>query len=314
VVLSRAFRLNLITMFLTTNLNNPIFAPLLVYGELQIGGLLRNGTFYHHTLEAARQLRLLGFAADLFIGSIIVGVTAGLVLGLSALCLAERTSRDRERSFLIEGTALRYFDVGYFHWEYTRAVLQFNPLHVDLVRSRILPREGTIYHVRCGFGILLVLQDVYVRLTAVRTAEPHEATASATPVLRGVDDRKRMVRAARTALGSEQAVEVADPAEFTFTEPGSIVLFDVLRRSAGDRWKPILMRAVSALGQNGVLVIYERAPRFLARWRRPAVTAQQIVEMTASAGLEASIMTSILTRPRHRFLLIARRTDAQESS
>jgi hypothetical protein len=80
VVLSRALRLNLITMFLTTNLNNPIFAPLLVYAELQVGGLLRNGAFYHHTLATVRQLRLLDFAADLIVGSIVVGLAAGLTL------------------------------------------------------------------------------------------------------------------------------------------------------------------------------------------------------------------------------------------
>ena len=314
VVLSRAFRLNLITMFLTTNLNNPIFAPLLVYAELQIGGLVRNGEFYHHTLETVRQLRLLDFAADLIVGSIIVGLTAGLVLGFATLSLAKRASRDRERNLLIEDASRRYLDAGYFQWEYTRAVLRFNHVYVDMVRSGILPREGTIYQVRCGRGILLALQDVFVTLTAVQSAGPHQDSTLAPLVLRGVDDRRRLVRVARKALGNERAAEEADPAGFEFTESGSIVLFDVLRQSDGGRWKSIVARAASALGPNGVLVVYEKAPRLLTRWRRTVVTVQQVIDMTASAGLETTIMNSMLRGPRHHFLLVARRTDRKESS
>ncbi len=268
VVLSRALRLNLITMFLTTNLNNPLFAPLLVYAELQVGGLLRNGAFYHHTLATVRQLRLLDFAADLIIGSIVVGLAAGLTLGLATLSLARRASRDRERNLLIEETARRFLDAGYLQWESTRAVLRSHRAYVDLVRSGILPREGTIYHVRCGRGILLVLHDVFVGLSAAQTAGPDGGSAVTHPVLRGVDDRKRLVRVARIALGSERAVEEADPAGFEFTEPGSVVLSDVLFHCDGGQWEPIVARAMSALGPHDVLVVCEKAPGLLTRWRR----------------------------------------------
>lgn len=309
VVLSRALRLNLITMFLTTNLNNPLFAPLLVYAELQVGGLLRNGAFYHHTLATVRQLRLLDFAADLIVGSIVVGLIAGLALGLATLSLARRASRDRERNLLIEETARRFLDAGYLQWESTRAVLRSHRVYVDLVRSGILPREGTIYHVRCGRGILLVLHDVFVGLSAVQTAGPDGGSAVAHPVLRGVDDRKRLVRVARIALGSERAVEETDPAGFEFTEPGSVVLSDVLRHCDGGRWRPLMARAMSALGPRDVLVVYEEAPWLLTQWRRARVTARQVEEMTTSAGLETVIMSDTLTWARRHYLLVARRGD-----
>ncbi len=307
VVLSRALRLNLITMFLTTNLNNPLFAPLLVYAELQVGGLLRNGAFYHHTLATVRQLRLLDFAADLIVGSIVVGLAAGLTLGLATLSLARRASRDRERNLLIEETARRFLAAGYLQWESTRAVLRSRRAYVDLVRSGVLPREGTIYHLRCGRGILLVLHDVFVGLSAVQTATPDGGSAVAHQVLRGVDDRKRLVRVARIALGSDRAVEEADPAGFEFTEPGSVVLSDVLRHCDGGRWAPIMARAMSALGPRDVLVVYEKAPWLLTRWRRAGVTARQIEEVTASAGLETVIMNDTLTWARRHCLLVARR-------
>lgn len=307
VVLSRVFRLNLITMFLTTNLNNPLFAPLLVYAELQVGGLVRHGEFYQHTLATVRQLRLLDFAADLIIGSFVVGLISGLALGLATLSLARRASRDRERNLLIEETARRFLGAGYLQWEFTRAVLRSNRAYVDLVRSGILSRAGTIYHVRCGRGILLVLHDVFVGLSADQTAESNGASAVTTPVLRGVDDRKRLVRVARIALGSDRAVEEADPAGFEFTEPGSVVLSDVLRHCDGERWKPIVVRAMSALGPHDVLVVYEKAPWLLTRWRRAGVTARQIEEVTTSAGLETVIMNDTLTRARRHYLLVARR-------
>jgi uncharacterized protein (DUF2062 family) len=314
VVLSRALRLNLITMFLTTNLNNPIFAPLLVYAELQVGGVLRNGAFYHYTLATVRQLRLLDFAADLIVGSIVVGLAAGLTLGFATLSLARRASRDRERNLLIEDTARRFLDAGHLQWESTRAVLRCNHPYVDLVRSGILPRAGTIYHVRCGRGMLLVLHDVFVGLSAVRTAGPAGGSAVTHLVLRGVDDRKRLVRVARIALGSEGAVEEADATGFEFTEPGSIVLSDVLRHCDGGQWEPIMARAMSALGPRDVLVVCEKAPRLWTRWRRAGVTARQIEEVTTSAGLETVIMNDTLTRARRHYLLVARRGNAQELS
>jgi uncharacterized protein (DUF2062 family) len=314
VVLSRAFRLNLINMFLTTNLNNPIFAPLLVYAELQVGGLVRNGAVYHHTLATVRQLRLLDFAADLIVGSLVVGLAAGLTLGFATLSLARRASRDRERNLLIEETARRFLDAGYLQWEFTRAVLRSHRAYIDLVRSGILPREGTVFQVRCGRGILLVLHDVFVGLTAVQTAGRDGVSAVAHPVLRGVDDRKRLVRVARIALGSERAVEEADPAGFEFTEPGSVVLSDLLCHCDGGQWRPIMARAMSALGPRDVLVVWEKAPRLWTRWRRAGVTARQIEEVTASAGLETVIMNDTPTWARRQYLLVARRGNAQESS
>jgi uncharacterized protein (DUF2062 family) len=314
VVLSRALRLNLITMFLTTNLNNPFFAPLLVYAELQVGGLLRNGEFHHHTLETVRQLRLLDFAADLVVGSIVVGLTAGLTLGLATLSLARRASRDRERNLLIENTARRFLDAGYLQWEATRAVLRRNHPYVDLVRSGVLSHAGTIYHVRCGRGLLLVLHGVFVDLSAARTAGPDGGPGVAHPILRGVDDRKRLVRVARIALGSEAVVEEADPAGFEFSEPGSIVLSDVLRRCDERQRALIMARAISAVGPRDVLVVCEKAPGLWSRWRRAGVTARQIEDVTTSAGLETVIMSHPLTWARRRYLLVARRVNAQESS
>ena len=90
-----------------------------------------------------------------------------------------------------------------------------------------------------------------------RLARHYLQPAVAHPVLRGVDDRKRLVRVARIALGSERAVEETDPAGFEFTEPGSVVLSDVLRHCDGGRWRPLMARAMSALGPRDVLVVYD---------------------------------------------------------
>jgi hypothetical protein len=115
------------------------------------------------------------------------------------------------------------------------------------------------------------------------------------------------VRVARIALGSDRAVEEADPAGFEFTEPGSIVLSDVLFHCDGGQWAPIMARAMSALGPHDVLVVYEKAPWLLTRWRRAGVTARQIEEVTTSAGLETVIMNDTLTWARRHYLLVARR-------
>jgi hypothetical protein len=226
---------------------------------------------------------------------------------------SQATSRDRERNLLIEETARRFLDAGYLQWESTRAVLRSNRLYVDLVRSGVLPRAGTMYQLRCGRGILLVLHDVFVGLSAVQTAGPDGGSAVAHPVLRGVDDRKRLVRVARIALGSEGTVVEADPAEFEFTEPGSVVLSDVLFHCDGGQWRTIMARAMNALGPRDVLVVCGKAPRLLRRWRRKLVTARQIEEVTASAGLETVIMNDTVTWARRHYLLVARRRNGQES-
>ena len=75
-----------------------------------------------------------------------------------------------------------------------------------------------------------------------------------------------------------------------------------------------MMRAMSALGPRDVLVVFEKAPCLWAQWRRASVTARQIEEVTASAGLETVIMNDTLTWARRHYLLVARRGHAEALS
>lgn len=85
IVAAIALRLNKLVAALTTNISNPLFAPFLIFAEIQVGTLIRTGHFASLTFTELRGLApteaFKSFFLTILVGAPVVGVALSLVTG-----------------------------------------------------------------------------------------------------------------------------------------------------------------------------------------------------------------------------------------
>lgn len=317
VLAGKLLRLNRVTMYLAANLSNPLFAPLLVWLQVEVGSWLRRGELYGLSVETLESLDPWTFAADLVLGSIVVGLLAGAAIGLTAFAVLRRArhaSPERER--LIEEVARPYLEAGFSHWEFVRSKLRHDPAYFALVDRGLVPEAGRIVDVGCGRGILLAL----LALGRSRAAGLE---------LVGVDASRRTIRVARTGVPPGVSLTVADAGAFHPPRSAAIVLLDVLHYLPVDAQERLLRRAAAALEPGGRLLIREadRSPTWRFRLtaaaeRLRAVTRGrlrqrfafrslgEIEEALRGLGLEVQSRPMDEGTPFRNVLLVARKPDA----
>ncbi len=100
IAAAAALRLNKLVAALTTNISNPLFAPFLIFAEIQVGTLLRTGHFASLTLSELRNLELADaigtFFLTILVGALVVG--GGLALVSGGLAYVALVRRDRRRA------------------------------------------------------------------------------------------------------------------------------------------------------------------------------------------------------------------------
>ena len=86
------FGLNRLKVYIAANISNPLFAPTLIFAELQGGAWLRRGAFHPLTLQTARTTDLSVFGLDILTGSLALGATLGAALWMVTYLFAPRDS------------------------------------------------------------------------------------------------------------------------------------------------------------------------------------------------------------------------------
>lgn len=253
-----ALGLNRLTMYLAAYLNNPLFAPVLVFVQVQLGSWLRSGHVHALTSAELKSLELWGFAADLAVGSVVTGVVLGLTAGFGTLVVLKR-SKARHPFFraLIEETAAPYLDAGLTHWEFVRGKLRGDPVYLHLAGSGLFPRDGLVVDFGCGRGILLALLQSAGRRTSVEAPPDGWTAPPESLVLKGYDSSRSAVRAARIGLGSDVAVERVDVRHLDPPVCRVAVLLDVLHYLPLDSQDRLLDRVVERLEPGGVVIVRE---------------------------------------------------------
>jgi len=258
VVVGWVLRLNRVEMYLATNINNPFVAPFLVFIEVQLGSLVLRNQFHQLSLDAVRSIDLAAVLAEVVVGSVVLGLFLGTILGAATYRLARVVSGDEFGSLLIEETAQAYLPTGFLNWERVRARLRFDDIYLEIVRRRLFRANGTLVDASCGYGILLALMHVY------RGFEPNRERPDGWPrspkdlSLVGFLTDPRRARITREALGDGARVEQTDLAKATFPPCETFVLLDVLHRYSADQQLQILDRAANALTPSGTLIVRHR--------------------------------------------------------
>lgn len=240
-------RLNRLKMYLAANVSNPFLAPLIVFSEIQAGSWVRRGVAYPLTVDALRRLDPWTFAADLLIGSALVGGALGAVAGLVTWAM-RGTRLDREVEDLIGDAAASYLDVGISAWELANGKLRLDPLYREAYRRIAWPDDGRILDLGCGRGLMLSVAAAHYR---------RRPGAAAGVALCGFEYRPRMVRLARRALGDAAVVEQADLAMSPLPACAVAMLFDVLHCLPEGAQESLLTRVRDSVEPGGLLAIRE---------------------------------------------------------
>lgn len=308
VVVNRLFGLNLIKMYLATNINNPFSAPFLVYLEIQVGSLLRQGKFYEHTLETARSLLLRDFLLDIVLGSLTVGMVLGTLFAVLTFVAVSRINRTPATVELIEKTGRRYLDVGIFQWEMARACLRFDPSYRKIISSGALPENGSLLHIGCGRGLLLTFLDVAANTAQCRTDQIPGASLS----LRGVDDSASKTEIAGRVLGSCAHVECEDLETYPFGGCDVVVNLDQFRSVGRKDREPLLRRAAEAVKPGGALIIRASTAQL---WKRvgpfTGLPESRVIEVLEDVRL--GFTTRVLYRSLRRVVILATRPRMEQA-
>ena len=258
VIVGRILRLNRIEIYLATNVNNPITAPLLIFAEVQIGSLVLHGHFRELSMEAVRELSLLTFLWELAVGATVLGAVLGCVLGVVTYRVCRASFGDEFRNRLVEECALEFLPAGFLHWESVRAILRADSAYLEILRRGLLPKSGTLIDAGCGKGVFMTLVATYHRMDTEKLRPIAWSPPPRGLTLVGYDRRPRRTRVARLVLGNRARVEEQDVTRTVLPQCDGIVLIDILRQfTAGER-RTFLNGAADALVAGGRLIIRDR--------------------------------------------------------
>lgn len=238
------FRLNKPLTVAGTFINNPLLQPLIVFSSVELGCLLRKGSFQRLNLSSLASARASITKEQLFIwviGSVALGLLVGavgaivtvIVVHLNRRASANPTLRERIRFvngiFARSGRSAR----GFVRWK-----LRLDRIFELLAAENL--GSGTVVDLGCGYGMALCFAaygDIRRRIV-------------------GCDLDAHRIAVARQALGNLNAdVTVADVRHFDLPPAGLILIMDVLQYlTAAEQWA-LLQRCCSALAPDGILAV-----------------------------------------------------------
>jgi 2-polyprenyl-3-methyl-5-hydroxy-6-metoxy-1,4-benzoquinol methylase len=197
---------------------NPLTAGPILFSEIQLGHRMLHGAWLPVTLVDVETLGILGLFANLMVGSVILGVALGALLGAVTWLVARAGGHHETYHELVDAVVLQFVDVSIRDAEAARARLLSDPIYPFLIAEGVLGAGGRWLDLGCGRGLVGVLVGLFSP-----AQEPRSYL--------GVDKSDRYVRAARQALESFSGcmVQTVDLRDFDPPQADVIVINDVLR-------------------------------------------------------------------------------------
>jgi uncharacterized protein (DUF2062 family)/SAM-dependent methyltransferase len=261
-------RLNRLKMYLAANISNPLFSPVLVLSELQVGAWVRRHDYHELSVSAMRTTNVWTYGADLLLGSLIVGAILGLTVATATYATAGAARRGDPLAPLWERASDPYLPFSITAWEFARGKLRGDPLYRATAATGLLRNGRTLVDVGCGQGLTL---SVLVHASRLWAEGRWPAEASPPPQfgrLVGIEVRPRVARLAQQALGSAVDVLSSDARDVMPPEAAVVLFFDVLHLMPPDDQERVIDRATAALSPGGMILIREVDPaggwRFIA--------------------------------------------------
>jgi uncharacterized protein (DUF2062 family) len=262
------FGLNRLQVYLAANISNPVFAPFLVFSELQTGALMRRGAVQSLTLAAIRTTDVWSLGLDYLLGAFVVGAALGTIAATGTYVALRGSSDDPAFATLIRRASDRYVTTSVTAWEFARGKLRGDPVYRNALCDDLLPSGRALVDVGCGQGLMLAL-----------LAEARRVGSGALPVgcssfpqfdrLIGVEKRPRIARLARQALGPDAEILEQDARSIAPESCSVVLFFDVLHLMSSDDQEAIVRTMAAALEPGGIILV--RDADASAGWRFTAV-------------------------------------------
>ena len=237
------FKLNKPLTVACTFINNPLFLPLIIFSSVELGCLLRHGSFQRLSMSELAGMRG-HLSKEQFviwaIGSLALAILAGaLGAAITAIVVyrhhrsvANAALRDRFRYVNALFRECGQWARGFVRWK-----LRLDRIF-ELLASRNLG-SGPVVDLGCGYGMALGFA----------------ACGDERRRLVGCDLDVHRIAVARKALATLNAeVTVADVRYFEFPPAGLILIMDVLQYLRADEQSALLKRCCSALTADGILI------------------------------------------------------------
>ena len=251
-----AFRLNRLKMYLAANVINPLIIPPLFYVEVQAGALVRRGQMLPLSWEMLESARIWSFGADLFIGSLVVGLIVGAIGGFVTYA-ARRSAADPFFQLLVRRASDRYLDSGITAWEFARGKLSCDPVYAAMLGEELPAARGTVLDIGCGQGLSLAI-IAEAQLTATQgTWDSSRPDPPQLSRLVGVELRARVAGIAARALEHEAEILTGDARQLPLPIADVVLLFDVLHMMPEADQRELLGAIRKAMPRHGRLLVRE---------------------------------------------------------
>ena len=252
IVIGWLFRLNRLKMYVAANISNPLFAPFLILAEVQAGAWLRRGDLHELTLDYIRNTDPWLFGADLLVGSVIVGLVAGVLIGVATFAAASARRLPTPIDRVFAAAADRYLDRSITAWEFARGKLRHDPVYRAAL-AELATANGTLVDIGCGQGLTLA---VLIEARAMSDGEPSLPTPRFERLI-GIDTRARVVRLAQRALGDNAEIRHATAPDGLPESCSVALLFDVLHLMPAGQQVDLVQGVFERLTPEGVLLVRE---------------------------------------------------------
>jgi uncharacterized protein (DUF2062 family)/SAM-dependent methyltransferase len=249
--------LNRLRMYVAANISNPLFAPALIFAEIQSGAWLRRGDFHDLTIEAVRHTDPWVFGGDLLLGSAVLGGVLGAAImagTLASVANAPPIPAHIEAAFT--AAADRYFEQSITAWEFARGKLRRDPLYRALLEGA-LPGGDTLVDIGCGQGLALAAIADAARLAQERRWPGDALPPPTFTQMIGIDTRARVAALATRALGGDAQIVHAFAPEGLPPSMSAALVFDVLHLMTPVEQERLLTAIMAGLSTGGVVLIRE---------------------------------------------------------
>ena len=271
-------RLNRLKLYLAANVSNPLFAPTLVFVEIQIGAWVRRGAWHALSLETVRPVlslesarSLATFFGDALVGSVLVGGALGLGMTIATYAMSRESPDDEAFLTLVRETSDRYITTSVTAWEFARGKLRGDPVYRAIICDALLSSGRTVVDFGCGQGLTLaLLADAEKRhRTGAWPARWHPPPRFERRV--GVELRPRAADVASKALAGDAEIITADLRSLDQVRCDAALFLDVLHMMPFDEQDAAIASVVASLEPEGVLLVREADGS--AGWQFGAVRA-----------------------------------------
>jgi uncharacterized protein (DUF2062 family)/trans-aconitate methyltransferase len=236
------FKLNKPLTVASTFINNALLRPLIIVSAVELGYLLRSGSFRPFRLSALTGAHVREEILAFVLGSVVLGVlVGGAGAAITAVVVrvkapANPDLRDRIRFVKQMFAQCAWADRGFVRWK-LRLDRIFGLL-AGLLAAEDL-ESGTVVDLGCGYGMALSFA----------------AFGGDGRRLVGCDLDSHRIAVARQALSTlHPELSVADVRSLDLPPAGLILILDVLQYLGGDEQLSLLQRCCAALAPAGILV------------------------------------------------------------